>query len=325
MDYREPVSIVDFLKSLREDEELMLASLYRMSDLTPEEMSHFHEHWPKVDDERRRIVVRHLADISEDNFQVDFGAVFAHCLSDGHPAVRLAALDGLWDSERVALLEPIIALMLTDPEEEVRTLAAATIGHYVLLAEWDIIPLNSVSEAIEALLTVLDEVETPKALRRAALESISASSHDRVDRLVRDAYDSGDHELQVSAVFAMGRTVDKKWLPIVLDEMLSSSSEMRLEAARAAGHIGSTDAVADLIELISDEDLEVQLAAITAIGQIGGNLAIRVLDEMDGDPDFEHLQEAVEDALEEAIWMDNVDLTLFDWDNDGDEDRHLSV
>ena len=45
-----------------------------------------------------------------------------------------------------------------------------------------------------------------------------------------------------------------------------------------------------------------------------------------GDPDFDHLQYAVEEALEEAVWMDNVDLTLFDWDNDDEEDdRYLSV
>lgn len=325
MDFKEPVSIADFMRSLREDEDLVLASLYRMSDLTPEELSHFYEHWPKVGDERRRIVVRHLADISEENFQVDFGEVFAHCLGDSLPAVRLAALDGLWDSERISLLEPIMALMLSDPDEEVRTLAAATIGHYVLLAEWDVIPQNSVSAAVDTLLAILDESETPKALRRAALESVSASSHDRVHGLVSEAYDSGDHELQISAVYAMGRTVDKRWLPIVIDEMMSSSSEMRLEAARAAGHIGSTDAVADLVELISDEDLEVQLAAISAMGQIGGSLAIRVLDEMDGDPDFDHVQFAIEEALEEAIWLDNVDLALFDWDNDGEDDRHLSV
>jgi HEAT repeat protein len=325
MEYKEPVSIIDFMRSLREEEDLMLASLYRMSDLTPEELSHFYDHWPKVDEERRRVIVRHLADISEENFQVDFGAVFAHCLSDETPAVRLAALDGLWDSERTSLLEPIIGLMLSDPEEDVRTLAAATLGHYILLAEWDVIPLDSVRVAVDALLAVLDEIETPKPLRRAALESISASSHDRVQRLVREAYDSGDHELQVSAVYAMGRMVDKSWLPIILDEMMSSSSEMRLEAARAAGHIGSTDAVADLVELISDEDLEVQLVAITAMGQIGGSLAIRVLDEMDGDPDFAHVQHAIEEALEEAIWMDNVDLALFDWDNDEEGDRHLSV
>jgi HEAT repeat protein len=323
MDAKPYISIEDIMHSLREEDELVLATMYRMSDLSPEELGHFSEHWGSVADERRRIVIRHLADITEENFQVDFSAVFAHCLSDQSAAVRLAALDGLWDSERLTLLEPIISLMLTDPDQEVRTLAAATIGHYILLAEWEVLPYDSSKKAIDALLSVLDEVETPVALRRAALESVSASSHERVDNLVREAYESGDHELQVSAVYAMGRTVDKRWLPVILDEMQSWSEEMRLEAARAAGHIGSTDAVAELADLTADDDLEVQLAAIAALGQIGGGLALRILEEMEDDLDFDHVQYAISEALEEASWLDNVDFTLLDWDNDGEDDDEL--
>lgn len=325
MDFEQPISIIDFMRSLQEDDELVLASLFRMSDLTPEEMSHFGQHWGKVADERRRIVVRHLADISEENFQVDFSAVFAHCLGDQLPAVRLAALDGLWDSERLTLLQPIITLAKSDPDQEVRASAAATIGHYILLAEWEVLPVESTRAAIDALLSILDDTETPKALRRAALESLSASSHDRVNRLVEEAYDSGDFELQISAVFAMGRTVDKRWLPVIIDEMGSSDAEMRLEAARAAGQIGSSEAVAELAELVTDDDLEVQLAAIEALGQIGGSMAMRILEDMEGDPDFDHLQDAISEAQEEAIWLDDIDLTLLDWDNDEDDDHLLSV
>jgi len=325
MDSNETISIVDFMKTLHDDNDLMLSSLYRMSDLTPEELSHFYDAWNGLGDERRRVIIRHLADITEENFYVDFSAVFAHCLGDTSPAVRLAALDGLWDSERLSLLERITELMLSDPDMEVRTLAAATIGHYILLAEWDVIPLESTHATLEALLSVLDNADNPGPLRRAALESVSASSHERVPGLVEDAYDSGDHELQISAVYAMGRTVDKRWLPIVIDEMASSISEMRLEAARAAGHIGSTDAVAELADLMSDDDLEVQLAAIAAMGQIGGSLAIQILDEMDGDPDFEHVQFAITEAQEEAFWLDNFDLKLPDWDNDEEDYRSISV
>jgi HEAT repeat protein len=325
MDVEKTISIIDFMKSLQADDDLALASLYRLSDLTPDELEHFCEKWLDVHEERRRIVIRHLADITEENFQVDFGPIFAHCLGDHSAAVRLAALDGLWDSERLALLEPLMALMLTDPEEEVRTLAAATIGHYVLLAEWDVIPQDSTRAAVGALLSVLDDDEAPKALRRAALESVSASSHDRVRGLVADAYDSGDHEMQISAVYAMGRTVDKRWLSVVKDEMGSSSSEMRQEAARAAGHIGSSDAIAELADLASDEDLEVQLAAIAALGQIGGNLATQILSDMDGDPDFEHVQFAIVEAQEEAFWLDNFDLALLDWDNDREDNSPLTV
>lgn len=319
------LSIADLMKSLQEDDDLVLSSLYLMSDLTPDELNHFCDEWAAVGDERRRIVVRHLADISEENFQVDFSSVFAHCLGDQSPGVRRAALDGLWDSERLSLLEPIVQLMLTDPDEEVRTVAAATIGHYVLLSEWEVIPFGSTDQAVAALLAVLDNEETPKALRRAALESVSASSHDRVNGLVEEAYDSGDHELQISAVYAMGRTVDKRWLQVVIDEMASTSSEMRVEAARAAGHIGSAEAVAELADLVADEDLEVQLAAIAAMGQIGGSLAIQILDDMDDDPAFAHVQYAITEALEEAFWIQDFDLELLDWDNDGVNDRPLSV
>jgi HEAT repeat protein len=146
-----------------------------------------------------------------------------------------------------------------------------------------------------------------------------------VTDLVEQAYDSADHELQVSAIYAMGRTVDKRWLPVIMDEMESSSSEMRLEAARAAGQIGSTEAVAELADLVSDDDLEVQLAAIMALGQIGGSLATHILADMDGDPDFTHVQYAIAEAQEEAQWMDNFDLALDDWDNIGEDDRPLSV
>jgi HEAT repeat protein len=325
MDSNEPTSIVDFMRTLHDDNDLVLASLYRLSDLTPEELSYFDDAWDGLGDERRRVIIRHLADITEENFQVDFSAVFARCLGDSSPAVRVAALDGLWDSERLSLLGPIMELMVSDPDLEVRTLAAATIGHYILLAEWDVIPPESTRATIDALLSVLDEPDNPGPLRRAALESVSASSHERVPGLVEDAYDSGDHELQVSAIYAMGRTVDKRWLPIVIDEMASSNSEMRIEAARAAGHIGSTDAVAELADLIADDDLEVQLAAIAALGQIGGSLAIRILDDLDGDPDFEHVQYAISEAQEEAFWLDNFDLTLLDWDNDEQDYRSISV
>ena len=235
MDGENTVSIDELIQMLKSEEAISVAALYGLSDLTPEELSRFCNVWNEFGDERKRIMIRHLADITEENFQVDFSGIFAFCLADQLPGVRLAALDGLWDTERVALIDPIVELMVSDPVEEVRTLAAATIGHFVLMAEWNQIPRRSVAPAVDALLSLLDDEETPDPLRRAALESLSPSSHERVSSLVEEAYDSGDQELQISAIYAMGRTVDRRWLPIVLDEMASSNDEMRLEAARAAG------------------------------------------------------------------------------------------
>jgi hypothetical protein len=325
MDVENTLSIAELMRSLQRDDGLALSILYRLSDLGPDDLAEFCQGWDEVGEERRRIIIRHLADITEENFQVDFTNIFAFCLGDKAPAVRLAALDGLWDAERPALVEPLVRLMLADPDEEVRTLASATIGHFILLAEWDIIPLKSTDQAIEALLSVMDEPETPSAIYRAALESLSPSSHERVPSLVEDAYDSGDHKLQISAIYAMGRTANKRWLPIILDEMVSSSLEMRVEAARAAGGIGNQEAVSELADLVADEDLEVRLAAVTAMGQIGGRLAIGILEQMDGDPDFADAQFAIEEAIEEGSGMNDIDLSLLDWDNDRKDEGFLTV
>jgi hypothetical protein len=326
MDEENSDAIGELMDLLKNEESLSVAALYGLSDLTPEELSLFCQGWGEFSDERKRVMIRHLADITEENFHVDFSGIFAFCLADRLPAVRLAALDGLWDTERITLINPIVELMVTDPDVQVRTLAAATIGHFILMAEWNQIPRRSVAPAVDALLSLLDDGATPTAVRRAALESLSPSSHERVASLVEEAYDSGDQELQISSIYAMGRTVDKRWLPIVLDEMASHNDEMRLEAARAAGHLGSSDAVSELADLVTDHDLEVRLAAIVALGQIGGATATRILEEMDGDPDFVDVQSAIEEALEEMAWLGGeIDLSPLGWDNNHEDDRFLSV
>ena len=61
-------------------------------------MQVFERSWPDGDDERRREIIRHLVDISEEEFIVEFQQVFAYCMNDPHPAVRIGSLEGLWDS-----------------------------------------------------------------------------------------------------------------------------------------------------------------------------------------------------------------------------------
>ncbi len=317
MNDKQEKSFSEVMDSLKVDENVSLPLLYRLSDLKPDDLDYFCEVWQNLDLDRRRIIARHLADIAEENFQVDFTAVFQHCLSDKHAAVRLASLAGLWDSERLDLIPSLIKMMEEDPDIEVRTQAASTLGHYVLLAEWQQIPAERAEPIVQALLQQLDEQDTAWKVRLAALESLGASSHKRVPYQVEQAYDSGDAELQVSAVYAMGRSADSRWLPIVKDEMSSPYVEMRIEAARAAGGIGKGDAVPDLAELIWDEDLEVQLAAVAALGEIGGESASQILAQIIEDPDASELYQAAEEAIEEASWLgEDIDLSLIDWEND---------
>jgi HEAT repeat protein len=98
----------------------------------------------------------------------------------------------------------------------------------------------------------------------------------------------------------MGRSLEARWRTIVRSALTSDDPEIRFEAARALGMIGTSDDVAELSELTLEEDTDVRQAAITALGEIGGPGAVRVLRNLaqrasEGD------KEAVDDALDAAL------------------------
>ena len=93
--------------------------------------------------------------------------------------------------------------------------------------------------------------------------------------------------------------------PDRLEELHSDDSEMRFEAAMAAGSIAEEDAIADLAELADDEDAEVQEAAIGALGEIGGPAARSALHQIASDSKDERVLEAVSDALSQADFVDD--------------------
>lgn len=314
----ETIPFTEVIESLKNDEQVSIPLLYRFSDMDPAEWEHLLAVWPTLDDERRRVVTRHMADITEISYRVDFSPFFAMTLNDPSAAVRLASLDGLWDSENLSLIQPIIDLMQTDPEVDVRARAAGSLGQYVVKGEWDIIPLEQTEPIVEALLNQLDDPETKTAVRRAALESLGAAYHPRVAELITAAYETGKFEMQISAVVAMGNSADRQWTSYLTEEFDNPDAEMRFMAARAAGQIGSSDSVKGLIELLDDEDLEVQLTAIISLGEIGGEMAREALEELESDPFLEEeLQEAVEAALEELYLMSGLgDLSLLEWGED---------
>jgi HEAT repeat protein len=315
----EPFDVV--LDAIFNEEPLSIRRLYRLSDMVAEEQSAFVEGWSALVDGRRQAIVRHLADISEDNFVVDFAPVFVHCLRDGLPDVRRAALDGLWDSTDVKLIPTLTQLMQRDEAEAVRTAAAAALGHYVLLAEWGQLPGHILPDLIETLLAEYDKEETAVSVRRVLLEALGAAGHPRIDQLIEEAYENNDPAMQRSAVFAMGNSADRRWSGTVLDEMESPYEDMQAEAARAAGNIGSSDFVPQLAELAYDEDLTIRIAAIISLGQIGGDEVQQILGNMLDDAEVQELDqvlEAVEDALEESTLLAgdiNFADSLFD---DGD-------
>lgn len=319
MKSEEQLPFASVLDALFTKEPLPIHLLHRLSDMTAEEMAEFQAGWTAVPTPRRRVIIRHLADLTEDNYVMDFVPVFRDCLSDSDEQVRIAALDGLWDTTDTRLIAPIIQLLQTDPVEEVRVAAAAALGHFVLLVEWGQLPERFAPPIVAALLAVYEKGETAVLIRRAALEALGAANHSRIPDLIYEAYESGDEGLQISAVFAMGASADKHWLVTILGEMESPDPEMRAEAARASGQLGSSDAVAHLERLIADEDIEVQLAAIEALGRIGGDTAHSLLLRLADEEEDEDLLDAVDEALEELSLFAG-EFKFLDYDEDEEEE-----
>lgn len=315
MENKEEKPFAEVLQTILKNDPVPVHSLYRLSDMSMEDYDHFCQNWATIDSDRRRIIVRHLADISEDNFVVDFSTIFADSLTDKNEQVRLAALDGIWDSTEQRFIAPLLTMMRSDESVDVRASATASLAHFVLMAEWGEISERLAKPIVDALLAQYDDEETAVSVLRATVEALGASSHERVPKIIQEAYEHDDQGMQLSAVFAMGNSADPRWLHTLLNEMENPHAEIRAEAARAAGSIGKSDAISELIELTEDEELDVQVAAIQALGQIGGELPQRILSEILEDESREDVHEIAETAMEEMVWISG-DLNFMDLDFD---------
>lgn len=280
------------------EQPLVVSKLIGLSALSVAEAVAFGRWWPSVAVARRRVLVAELVEMAEDNIELDFSAVLRGCLDDGDAEVRRRALEGLWEIEDTSLIAPIVDLLARDPDATVRAAAALALGQFTLLAEFDKLAAVSAARVDAALMTAFDNRNEATEVRRRALEAISARSLDRVSAMIREAYASPAPEMRISAVYAMGRNCDDRWLPALITELRSVDTAMRFEAAGAAGELGDERAVSHLIVATDDVDAEVRLEAIGALGRIGGVEARRRLLQC-ATSDDESVRAAAQDALDE--------------------------
>ena len=87
---------------------LSAQKLVNLSDLDSDETRAFKGVWSTIEPTRRQKLVNSLAELAEDNVEVDFNAVFKVCLSDPDEEVRELALRGLWECEERTLIDQIL-------------------------------------------------------------------------------------------------------------------------------------------------------------------------------------------------------------------------
>jgi HEAT repeat protein len=256
---------------------LRQADLLSLSGMTSEEVDFLRCGWPDIDATRRREVLDLLIEITEDNLEADFNDIFRFCLTDESPEVRARALEGLWECDDRILVTPLVTLLREDPSDNVRAAAAMTLGKFVVLAQSGMLLYKDAGKISGALLQTIRDSEECRDVRRRAIEAIAPFDTTEVHQIIKEAYNSDQIEMTYSAVYAMGRSCDSRWLPIILQELRNTDPAMRYEAANACGEMEEEDAVPHLIPLFQDEDLQAQTSAISAVGNIGGSLSKRAL------------------------------------------------
>jgi hypothetical protein len=276
---------------------------YGLSGLTSDEIKRIEPAWTSLNTTERERIMQALSETSETNFEFDYRAMALYALNDPSAKVRTAAVDTLWEDETIEVMNRLINLTETDQAEAVRVAAASKLGRFILMGELGDFPQGEAEKAQNAVIRLLRDSQEEVTVRRRALEAISNCGHDIVPDEITKAYTSDDTQMQISAVYAMGRTCDPRWEDRIIDELDSGDAAMRYEAARASGELELTSAVPVLSRLVIDDDREVREAAIWALGEIGGREAKRVLGaalEAAEEQEEDDLIEVIEDAISTA-------------------------
>jgi hypothetical protein len=299
IEFDEPIS--DLLDALRDPAAPLRAALiYRLSSPSPGDFEALQAAWSDVPVERRRLLLSRLAEMSETSFEVDFSQVALFALDDEDQGVRRLAIEALWENELPATMLRMIHILQGDEAAEVRAAAAQSLGRFVLAGELGTLPTGTAQAAEAALLEVWAEISEAAEVRRRALESISYSGRDEVPSLILEALEDSDLLMQASAIFSMGRSADEQWESYVQQALSDPESEVRYEAARAAGELFLIEAVPQLIDMLEEIDRDIQHAAIWSLGEIGGVVAQRALLSLADRETDEDILEAVEDAINSA-------------------------
>jgi HEAT repeat protein len=237
--------------------------------------------------------------MAEDHIEYHYNPIFAWTLDDADARIRALAIEGLWEDTSAHFIERFQHMLIYDEDVDVRAAAALALGRFVHWGETNEIPSRYAEQAVEALWDVYHDPHEHTHVRRRALEGIAASSHPGAPRLIESARFDEDIFMRISALYAMGRSADVRWIPYLLPELENEAPELRMEAARALGELESSAAVDPMIRMLDDEaDVEVRYAILEALGQIGGEKAKQAL-QLALDSENEAEVEIAEMALEQ--------------------------
>lgn len=257
----------------------------------------------------------------EKRFLADYSGLLETFLDDSATEVRLAAIRLLWEYPEPRFTERLITHASDDPSLDVRLAAIEVLGRHIYEGElseepvdeggWEAIsaPVRTAGQrATEFLLRLHTDPSRSLAERRRALEVLGFSRHPAVHDLIEAAYHSGDRELRLSAIVAMGHGSELAWKELILNELESPDLSTRIEAVRAAGELRLLEAVPVLARNARRNNIprSLRLWSIFALGQTGAPTALNLLERLSVASDPE-IAETARAALDEWYYANNAD------------------
>jgi len=292
--------------------------IYRLSDISDDDLAALQRTWLSVPAWRRQAIMEDIEEIGSSDYVLSFEGIARLGLQDSEPRVRELAVRTLWEYELPDLVPTFIDLMESDEDVDVRAAAATALGQYVYLGEIEELPASKLHKIEEKLLQATTG-QNPTLVRRRALEALGFSSRDELPALIEAAYFSDSNEWLASALFAMGRSANRTWNSSVMSKLTSDVPDVLVEAVRAAGELEIKQAVPRLMDLLASEDADVRWVAIWSLSQIGGEGVRERLEELYDETDDDEEVDYIDSALENLDFTE--DIPLFDLLEVEDEDE----
>jgi hypothetical protein len=298
------------------------AFLYFFSDISRADLSEIQKIWHDVGIERRRGLLEDMESLAENDTLLFFDHMAVMCLEDQDPVARAAAIRLLWQSDEEALVPRLIKLLKEDPEIIVRSAAATALGIFVYQGELEEIKQSTYDRILENLIQVYTGSDD-RLVRRRALEALGYASHPDIPGFIEQAYETDNEEWLQSALFAMGRTLNIRWIDWILSMFDHPDSLVRYEAVRAAGELEAKAALKPIFDLLEEgtDDEDLYYAAIWSLTKIGGKgvreLIEMNLDESDDPEEIRFLEEALEN-LDFTEQIDNFDMMYIEGEDPED-------
>ena len=297
-----PIEINEsFLRELTDESRPLLhSSLLQLSGAPSELVAEMGAMWSSISHRRKKDIVARMLELANDNPELDFDELFLRLLSDPSDELREMAARGLWECEDRAAIGPLTEMLLRDPSTSARSAAAVSLGRFATLAAEGKLIVRDADRVSQALMSAVHSNNEDREVVWRSVESAAPFLSTDIMAIIEEGFRDGDSRVKQSAVHAMGRSADARWLPSLTSALDSDDAAIRHEAAESCGMVGDPSAVPHLISLLRDGDTQVEVAAVRALGAIGGDLARRALMRcLDfGDQDVEEAAEAAINELD---------------------------